>query len=89
MNTSRLSYSSGLEVCADLCKKETNDNDTKTTESSSSIETTITQMKSTTKTTTRERTTTTKIDLGDNIEFFFKCNVGLEPDTRPYKEAIL
>ena len=29
------------------------------------------------------------VDLGDNIEFFFKCNVGLEPDTRPYKEAFL
>ena len=22
-----------------------------------------------------------KIALGDNIEFFFKCNTGLEPDT--------
>ena len=29
------------------------------------------------------------LDLGDNIEFFFKCNVGLEPDTRPYNETFL
>ena len=34
-------------------------------------------------------TSVSLLDLGDNIEFFFKCNVGLEPDTRPYKEAIL
>ena len=27
--------------------------------------------------------------LGDNIEFFFKCNTGLEPDTWPYKEPSL
>ena len=29
------------------------------------------------------------VDLGDNTEFFFKCNVSLEPDTRPYKEPFL
>ena len=28
-------------------------------------------------------------DLGDNIEFFCKCNVGLEPDTKPYKKTFL
>ena len=66
MNISRLSYSSGLEVGADLCEKEAND--TKTTLSSSSIEATTKQMtptsstakSTTTKTTTTEKTTTTK-----------------------------
>ena len=27
--------------------------------------------------------------LGDNMEFFFKSNTGLEPDTWPYKEQSL
>ena len=27
--------------------------------------------------------------LGDNIEFFFKYNTGLEPDTLAYKETSL
>ena len=30
-----------------------------------------------------------KLDLSDNIEFFCKCNVGLEPDTKPYKKTFL
>ena len=71
MNASRLSYSSGLEVGADLCEKEANDIKTKsssmeaaskqmTTTSTTARKSTTTKTLTTTKSTTKKTTTTTK-----------------------------